>query len=48
MYETGCQRNTEFEQTNKKKNLWLAFGIATWEGLINEYFVPGIFALLLY
>jgi len=32
----------------KKKNLWLAFGIATWEGLINEYFLPGIFALLLY
>jgi len=33
---------------DKKKKHWLASGIATWEGLINEYFVPDIFSLLLY
>lgn len=32
----------------KKKKHWLASGIATWEGLINEYFVPDIFSLLMY
>jgi hypothetical protein len=31
-----------------KKKHWLASCIATWEGLINEYFVPDIFSLLLY
>jgi len=37
----------EILNLNKKNKYWFASSIATWEGLINEYFVPDIFFITL-